>query len=40
MFELKKELVQTDLADFAEIVFDFSDMVQATYDYDADIMKQ
>ena len=33
-FGLKQELVQTDLPDFAEIVFDFSDMVEEIYDFD------
>ena len=33
-FGLKQELVQTDLSDFAEIVFDFSDMVEEIYDFD------
>ena len=32
-FGLKQELVQTDLADFAEIVFEFSDMVEEVYDF-------
>lgn len=32
-FKLDPNLVQTDLPNYAEIVFDFSEMVQDTYDY-------
>jgi len=36
-FDLNPELVQVDLAHRAELVFDFSDMVQSVYDTDRDV---
>ena len=34
-FELDKEYSQVDLASYAELVVDFSDMVQSVYDTDS-----
>jgi hypothetical protein len=39
-FELVPELVQEDLANRVELVFDFSDMVQNIYDTDRVISQQ
>lgn len=36
-FELNPEFVQVDLANKIELVFDFSDMVQSTFDTDRDV---
>lgn len=38
--DLNREAVQTDLSAYAELVFDFTDMVEQIYDSNSDIQKQ
>ena len=35
--DLNNEAIQTDLSAYAELVFDFTDMVEQIYDSDSDI---
>lgn len=38
--DLDNEAVQTDLSAYAELIFDFTDMVEQIYDSDSDVQKQ